>query len=94
VSCGQPHDTDCADVLSRVYEYLDGELDSEWFEDIRQHLDECSPCLRQFGLEQMVKALVARSCGLDEVPEGLRVKVQQRLHAVSVELTQVEFRIE
>jgi len=94
VSCGQPHDTDCSEVLSRVYEYLDGELDSEWFDDVRQHLDECAPCLRQFGLEQVVKALVARSCGFDEVPEDLRMKVQQRIHAVGVQLTQVEFRIE
>ena len=28
MSCGNPHAVPCADVLDRVYEYLDGEIDN------------------------------------------------------------------
>ena len=48
---------------------------------IRHHLDECSPCLREYGIEQEVKALVARCCGSDKAPmelrERLRLKIAQ-----------------
>ena len=55
MSCGNPHETDCADVLDRLYAYLDGELDESLCGDIRKHLDECGPCLKEYGLDQMVK---------------------------------------
>ena len=48
------------------------------WEDVRIHLDECAPCLRQYGLEQAVKALVARCCGGDAPPADLRERVSER----------------
>ena len=71
MSCGLPHETDCHDVLNEVYLYLDGEIDADRKRLIRDHLDECSPCLREFGIEQEVKVLVARRCGGDRAPETL-----------------------
>ena len=62
MSCGDPHEDDCAEIIERVYLYLDGEIDDDVKSRIRNHLDECGPCLRRFGLEQEVKALVARCC--------------------------------
>lgn len=94
MSCGNPHETDCSEVLERVFLYLDGELPPEAEQDVREHLDECAPCLRQYGLEQAVKALVARSCGCDPVPEELRTKVLSWLSQVRVEISQVEFRVD
>jgi mycothiol system anti-sigma-R factor len=94
VSCGSPHETDCHDVLNEVYLYLDGEIDSDRKRLIRDHLDECSPCLRQFGIEQEVKLLVARRCGGDRAPEGLRVSVLARLRTVRVEWSTAEFQAE
>jgi anti-sigma factor (TIGR02949 family) len=86
MSCGRHHDTDCAEVIGRVYEYLDGEMTGGVaYEQIRMHLHECGPCLREFGLEEAVKALVRRSC-LDPAPEGLRMKVLIRLSQVRTEL--------
>lgn len=81
MSCGKPHDTPCSEVLEKVYAYLDGELEENGYADIRQHLDECSPCLREYGLEGVVKRLVAKHCGHDPVPPGLRDKVLSRLEA-------------
>ena len=65
MSCGDPHETPCSEVLEQVYLYLDGEDDEDTHQHVRIHLDECAPCLRQYGLEQAVKALVARCCGGD-----------------------------
>ncbi|MDP9431490.1 MAG: mycothiol system anti-sigma-R factor [Actinomycetota bacterium] len=91
MSCGDPHETDCSEVLEEVYLYLDGEMDFERRQLIRQHLDECSPCLRQFGIERDVQALVARCCN-DAAPEGLRARVLLRLHEVRLEIGHVEYR--
>ncbi len=91
MSCGSPHETDCHDVLNEVYLYLDGEIDSDRRTLIRDHLDECSPCLRQFGIEQEVKLLVARRCGGERAPEQLRVSVMARLHTARIEWGTAEY---
>ena len=59
-----PGGIDCEDVLRDVYLYLDDETDESAKNRIRQHLDGCAPCLKQFGLEQDVRSLIARCCGL------------------------------
>ncbi|MEU9832964.1 mycothiol system anti-sigma-R factor [Streptosporangium sp. NPDC048047] len=87
MSCGKPHSTDCREVLDKVYDYLDGELDDGRCVDIREHLDECGPCLEEYGLEQVVKQLVAKHCGCDRAPEDLRAKVLRRIDQVRSELT-------
>jgi len=94
MSCGDPHAVDCREVLKRVYLYLDGEIEDADCTEIREHLDECAPCLREFGIEQEVKALVARSCGCDKAPETLRQKVILRIQEVRVEIDSFEFRAE
>ena len=79
-------EVDCADVIEAVYLYLDGELTGENVDLIRHHLDECSPCLREYGIEREVKVLIARSC-CEQAPESLRAAVVQRLQTVRTELT-------
>jgi mycothiol system anti-sigma-R factor len=93
VSCGKPHETPCSEVLDRVYEYLDGELDRERMHVIKDHLEECSPCLAEFGLEDAVKAIVKRSC-LDHAPADLRSKVMRRIEAVRIEIRTETFTTE
>lgn len=85
MSCGNHHDTSCEDVLDRMYEYLDGELDAHHLTVIRQHLDECGPCLRQYDLDEAVKALVRRSCACEPAPEQLRLKILTRITEVRVQ---------
>ncbi len=93
MSCGKFHQTDCREVLKTVYLYLDGEMhDEDDRAAIRTHLDECSPCLRAYGVEQEVKTLVARSCGRDHAPDGMRERLLVKLREVRVEIDQVEFR--
>ena len=82
MSCGSPHEMPCTEVLDRIYDYLDGEIDGEVRAKVQQHLDECHPCLREFGLEEAIKAVVRRSCGHDSTPEDLRAKVLAKIDLV------------
>jgi len=90
MSCGNPHETPCSEVLERVYAYLDGEIDDPGHAKIRQHLDECGPCLREYGLEEVVKQLVHKYCGYDAVPEALRAKVMSRIEEIRVSMEVTE----
>jgi len=83
----QAHDDlDCSYALQRVLLYLDGEIGPGDAAEARQHIAECTPCLRQYGLEEEVKRLVHRSCRHEAVPAGLRSKIMIRLEQVSVEV--------
>ena len=90
MSCGKHHETDCSEVLERMYSFIDSELENADCNKIQQHLDECGPCLNEFDLERTVKALVARSCS-EAAPEGLREKVLLRIRTVQVEVTETRF---
>lgn len=70
---------DCDEVLSEVYEYLHEELDRERMEQVRNHLERCGHCLQQYGLEQEVQTLIARSCGCSTAPEALRQRIVKRI---------------
>ena len=94
MSCGKPHETPCNEVLAELYSYLDQELDPPGRAKIRQHLDECGPCLREYGLEEVVKQLVYRCCRDDKAPTGLRVKVMARIQEIRIELEVTEVRAE
>ncbi len=86
MSCGNPHETDCRDVLDRVYEYLDGEMTAHDVAKIRQHLDECGPCLSQYDLDEVLKALIRRSCVCEVAPDSLRARIMVRITEVRLQL--------
>ena len=86
MSCGNPHETPCTEVLDQLYAYLDGELGAPDCDKIAQHLDECGPCLQEYDLDEVVKQLVHKHCGHDLVPGELRAKVLIRIKQVQAEL--------
>lgn len=86
MSCGNPHETDCGEVLNRVYQYLDGELDAHLIGKIRQHLDECGPCLSEYDVDQLLKVLIRRSCGGEAAPEQLRTRIMLKITEVRLQL--------
>jgi mycothiol system anti-sigma-R factor len=87
VSCGEHHDVDCSEILQRVYVFIDNELEDASTDEIRQHLEECAPCLDQYDLERSVKKLVGRCCGDEHAPEALRQRILLRLTELRVEIT-------
>ena len=75
---GDGHDTDCAVVMAEVWTLLDGECTDDTRDRLQQHLDACPACLRHYGVEQRIKAVIATKCSGDTAPAHLveRVRVQ------------------
>ncbi len=82
MSCGNHHDLPCSEVIAEVFIFLDSECDEPRRHLIAAHLDECGPCLQEFGIEQQLKELVARKCGGDRAPDGLKQRVLAHLQSV------------
>ncbi len=77
--------TDCSEALLRIYEFLDGEMGPEECQKIQAHLDACGPCLKQYNVDQALKAMVKRSCACEEAPVELRTTILHRLTMIRVE---------
>jgi mycothiol system anti-sigma-R factor len=83
---GDAADTDCSEVLHRVYEYLDGEMTPDDTRKIKDHLDACGPCLQEYDLDQALKAIVKRSCACEEAPVELRTQIMARITTIRFEI--------
>ena len=77
---------DCSEVLHRIYEYLDGEMQPADVARVAEHLEACGPCLHEHDLDRAVKAAVRRSTEPEACPDQLRVQVLQRITMVRLEL--------
>jgi mycothiol system anti-sigma-R factor len=82
---------DCNTVLSEVYLYLDLECSDTRRQLIKDHLDDCTNCLHEFGIEHEVKALVARCCGDETAPKELRERLRVKLDQLVVEVETHEY---
>ena len=76
----------CDDVLVHVFEFLDHETGDARRAQIAEHLEDCSACLREFGIEQEVKALVNRCCGQEQAPAELKDRLRAKLSELVVEV--------
>ncbi len=85
------HDTDCGIVLGEVYLYLDLECSEDRRSLIQKHLDDCSGCLREYGIEHEVKALVSRCCGDEKAPLELRERLRIKLDQLEVQVETREY---
>lgn len=99
MSCGDEHETHCNEVLAEVWLFLDRECDQTRRELLAKHLDECNPCLAEYGLEEKLKKLLARKCGGEQAPNTLRARLRDQIRSAMAEQAKVtveeaEVRIE
>jgi mycothiol system anti-sigma-R factor len=92
MNCGEPHDTDCSEVLAEVWLFLDHECDVKRKELLQKHLEECHPCLEQYGIEEHLKLLLARKCGGEHAPETLKERLRARIQETLEQHGSVEIR--
>jgi mycothiol system anti-sigma-R factor len=90
MSCGNHHDTDCSEVLAEVWLFLDNECDDKRRALLTQHLDECSPCLAQYGLDEKLKKLLASKCGGEHAPPEFKDRLRAKLRDAVLEQITVE----
>lgn len=73
---------DCREVLEEVYLYLDDECSDRRRSIVRSHLDECSSCLSEYGIEQEVRTIVHRCCSEEKAPDEVKARLRQKLSAI------------
>jgi anti-sigma factor (TIGR02949 family) len=72
----------CEQVVERMYEFLDHEIDTATGDAIRHHLAACEPCMDRFDVELAVRTLVRRRCGGEVAPSQLRSKIVSQLTVI------------
>lgn len=89
MSCGQPHETDCAEVLAEVWLFLDQECDEGRRRLLARHLDECAPCLAEYGIDEKLKQLLAAKCGGEHAPDTLKDRLRKQIRFAVLEQAEV-----
>jgi mycothiol system anti-sigma-R factor len=69
----------CDEVLKRLYDYIDKELDEELRTEIEEHLKLCKYCSHHRDFEIQLKELIQKSCWANGAPEFLRTKISDML---------------
>ncbi|HVW44578.1 MAG TPA: mycothiol system anti-sigma-R factor [Amycolatopsis sp.] len=86
----------CNQALAEIFLLLDRECSPERDAELRRHLEECPPCLEEYGIDEQLKQLLARKCGGDHAPDQLKQKLRASIHktvekrgGVTIERTEV-----
>jgi mycothiol system anti-sigma-R factor len=74
--------TDCADVVLRLFEFVDNETEPLDRERIQLHLEECGSCLAEYERDRLVKELVRRACACEQAPAALRSQIMTRITTI------------
>ncbi len=65
----------CEEVLSKLYTYLDSEIDAPGESDIDEHLHSCRECFSRVEFEKMLRKKVA-SAATAEIPVETRERLE------------------
>ena len=71
----------CEDALERLWEFLDGELESQDEGEIQRHLEVCSRCYPRYDFQRAYFELMRRVRDRDSVPRRLRRRLFERILA-------------
>lgn len=95
-ACGDSEQVNCDEALAEIYLLLDKECSPEHEAELRRHLDDCPPCLEQYGIDEQIKQLLARKCGGEHAPDGLKTRLRASIRrtveerrGVTVERTEI-----
>ena len=70
---------ECDDLLQELGHLLHGDLPEERRATLRQHLDDCPPCLESADFQAQLRQMIVRRCG-EQVPNTLADKVRRLLN--------------
>jgi mycothiol system anti-sigma-R factor len=86
----------CEEALADIYLLLDRECSPERDAALRAHIDDCPPCLEEYGIDEHIKQLLARKCGGDLAPAELKTRLRASIRqtvatrgGVTVERTEI-----
>ena len=94
--CEDSSEVSCDEALAEIYLLLDHECSSEHEQQLRKHIEDCPPCLEEYGIDDQLKQLLARKCGGEHAPDELKSKLRASIRktvadrgGVTVEHTEV-----
>jgi len=68
----------CKDILEKLSEYLDGELDPRLCQDLERHMEDCHPCL--VFVNTLKKTLTLYKCASSEpLPKEVHIRLHDYL---------------
>lgn len=68
----------CEQVIERLFEYMDRELDDHTSAEIERHLERCHDCFSRAEFERRLREQIAES-GQQQAPEHLRLRIRDML---------------
>ncbi|MCG6658170.1 anti-sigma factor [Halomonas campisalis] len=71
-------DLNCEEVIERLFDYLDQELDAQQAADIDRHLHRCRDCFTRSEFEKRLRARVA-AAGTASAPPRLQRRIRHLL---------------
>jgi mycothiol system anti-sigma-R factor len=78
-SDGPSSSLSCAEVIERIYEFLDGELTAAVEVRIRAHLAACRRCYPQFQHERVFLRFLEKRAQIEKAPPALRRRILQKI---------------
>ncbi|WP_216209369.1 mycothiol system anti-sigma-R factor [Amycolatopsis aidingensis] len=75
-ACGDSDKVSCEEALAEIYLLLDQECSKEHEAQLRKHLEDCPPCLEEYGIDEQLKLLLARKCGGEHAPDELKSRLR------------------
>ncbi|NKQ59157.1 mycothiol system anti-sigma-R factor [Amycolatopsis sp. K13G38] len=86
----------CSEALAEIFLLLDSECSPERDAELRRHIEDCPPCLEEYGIDEQLKQLLARKCGGEIAPSELKQKLRASIRktvetrgGVTIERTEV-----
>jgi len=86
----------CEEALADIYLLLDRECSPERDAALRAHIEDCPPCLEEYGIDEHIKQLLARKCGGEHAPAELKSRLRASIRqtvatrgGVTVERTEI-----
>ncbi len=68
------NDCTCNELLERLFQYLDSELDAAEWERLKGHVESCPNCSEVEEAERHMRELIRRCCS-ERAPDSLKMRV-------------------
>ena len=70
----------CKECIDLLYDYLDGNLDTEIGSSLEEHFQDCPPCISFLKTYQETTNICRESLGQIEIPDVVKSKLKEFLH--------------
>ena len=72
------HALTCEEVIERIFDYLDRELDETTRDQIERHLETCRDCFTRAEFEERLRRKI-RAAGSQRAPDQLQRRIRDML---------------